>query len=190
MEHKKAEHPYAEPQVQDAETIETETKAVNDELSQLKQEFDKVNDAATEQKIQTDTIYLIDDILNENNPSRNVNTMVIWIEDNLFDDNNRQDVQNVSKEIIDTVNLINDIISFDVPTATDTDIILFDDDIPIEIDNDFPIETIMTEDNIDIPSDNGIAIDALKKGKMITTNANQVRIASNKIKKNTTVKKL
>ena len=39
----------------------------------------------------------------------------------------------------------------------------------------------MTEDNIDIPSDNGIAIDALKKGKMITTNANQVRIASNKI---------
>ena len=55
MEHKKAEHPYAEPQVQDAETIETETKAVNDELSQLKQEFHKVNDAATEQKIQTDT---------------------------------------------------------------------------------------------------------------------------------------
>ena len=116
--------------------------------------------------------------------------MVIWIEDNLFDDNNRQDVKNVSKEIIDTVNLINDIISFDVPTATDANIILFDDYIPIEIDNDFPIETITTEDNIDIPSDNGIAIDALKKGKMITTNANQVRIASNKIKKNTTVKKL
>ena len=108
---------------------------------------------------------MIEDILNENNPSRNVNTTVIWIEDNLFDDNDRQDVKNVSKEIIDTVNLINDIISFDVPTATDANIILFDDYIPIEIDNDFPIETITTEDNIDIPSDNGIAIDALKKGK-------------------------
>lgn len=145
--------------------------------------MDKVNSAATEQKIQADAINLIDDILNENNPFKNINTEDIWIEDNLFDNNDRQDVKSVSKEIIDTVNPINDIVSFDdnVPAANDTNIIPFDDDIPIEIDNDFPIETITTEDNIDIPSDNGIAIDALKKGKMITTNANQVRIASNKI---------
>ena len=63
----------------------------------LMQEFDKVNNAATEQKIQTDAINLIDDILNENNPFRNVNSEDIWIEENLFDDSDRQNVNNVSK---------------------------------------------------------------------------------------------
>ena len=48
LEHKKTQYPYVEPQVQDPQTIETETQAVNDEFSQLKQEFYKVNDAATE----------------------------------------------------------------------------------------------------------------------------------------------
>ena len=48
-QNKKTEHPYVEPQVQDAQTIETETHAVNDEFSQIKQEFDTVNDVATEQ---------------------------------------------------------------------------------------------------------------------------------------------
>ena len=61
------------------------------------QEFDKVNNAATEQKIQTDAINLIDDILNENNPFRNVNSEDIWIEENLFDDSDRQNVNDVSK---------------------------------------------------------------------------------------------
>ena len=48
LEHKKTQYPYVEPQVQDLQTIETETQAVNDEFAQLKQEFYKVNDAATE----------------------------------------------------------------------------------------------------------------------------------------------
>ena len=48
LEHKKTQYPYVEPQVQDPQTIETETQAVNDEFAQLKQEFYKVNDAATE----------------------------------------------------------------------------------------------------------------------------------------------
>ena len=33
-----------------------ETQATNNEFSELKQEFDKVNNAATEQKSQTDAI--------------------------------------------------------------------------------------------------------------------------------------
>ena len=112
--------------------------------------MDKVNSAATVQKIQADAINLIDDILNENNPFKNINTEDIWIEDNQFDNNDRQNVKSVSKEIIDTVNPINDIVSFDdnVPAANDTNIIPFEDDIPTEIDNDFPIETITTGDDI------------------------------------------
>ena len=127
---------------------------------------------------------MIDDILNKNNPFKNVNTEDICIEDNLFDNNDRQNVKNVSKEIIDKVNPINDIISFDddVSTANYTDIKPFDHDIPMQIDNDFPIETITTKGVIHIPSDDGIAIDAPKKVKIITTNAIQVRIASDEIK--------
>ena len=53
VEHKKIEHPYTEPQAQDASTIETETKNTNDEFFGLQQMFNEVNDAATEQKNKT-----------------------------------------------------------------------------------------------------------------------------------------
>ena len=74
LEHKKTKHPYVEPQVKDAQIIETETQATNNEFSKLKQEFDKVNNAATEQKSQTDAINLIDNILDEDNPFNNAST--------------------------------------------------------------------------------------------------------------------
>ena len=46
-----------------------------------------------------------------------------------------------------------------------------------------PIETITTEGNIDISPDDGIAIDTPKKVKIITTNSDPVRLASNRINK-------
>ena len=86
LEHKKKKFPHVERQVKYAQTIETETQVTNSEFSKLKQEIDKVNNAATEQKSQTNTINLTDDILGEDNPFRNIDTEDIWIEDNLFDD--------------------------------------------------------------------------------------------------------
>ena len=50
LEHNKTEHLYVEPQVQDAVTIETETKNTNNKFFGLQQMFNEVNDAATEQK--------------------------------------------------------------------------------------------------------------------------------------------
>ena len=44
------EHPYVEPQVQDAEKIETGTKKEDKELLDLYKEFNNLDDAATEQK--------------------------------------------------------------------------------------------------------------------------------------------
>ena len=38
-------------QIKDAQSIETETQATNSKFSKLQQEFDKVNNAATEKKI-------------------------------------------------------------------------------------------------------------------------------------------
>ena len=42
LEYKKIEYPYVEPQVEDAQTIELETQAENDEFSKLKQELIKL----------------------------------------------------------------------------------------------------------------------------------------------------
>ena len=56
LEHKKTKHPYVEPQVKDAQTIETRTQATNKEFLELKQQFDKVDNVATEQKLQTDAM--------------------------------------------------------------------------------------------------------------------------------------
>ena len=76
FEHQKTKHPYVEPQVKDAQTIETETETTNSEFPKLKQEFDKVNNAA-ERKSQTDTTNLTDD---------DYDTQTIW---------------NILKEVID-----------------------------------------------------------------------------------------
>ena len=119
--------------MQDASIIETETQAINDEFDKLKQQFDAVNDAATEQKKQDDVIKLIDDILDEDNPFKNINTEDIWIEGNLFDNNDKEATKEVSKDVIDTTN--------DITTP------------------DNPTETIVINDDVDISSDNGIAID-------------------------------
>ena len=57
---KKIKHPYAEPQaVQDATTIETETKNANEEFFGLQQMFNEVNDAATEQEKQNEVFTLM-----------------------------------------------------------------------------------------------------------------------------------
>ena len=76
FEHKQTKHPYVEPQVKDAQTIETETETTNSEFPKLKQEFDKVNNAA-EQKSQTGTTNLTDD------------------------DYDTQTIRNILKEVID-----------------------------------------------------------------------------------------
>ena len=65
---KKIAHPYVEPEVQDAETIEIETKKEDDEFFDLEQKFNEIDNAATEQKKQNDLKDLVDDVLDENNP--------------------------------------------------------------------------------------------------------------------------
>ena len=50
LQHKKTEHPYIESQVQDAETIEIQTKKEEDEFFDLEEKFDVIDNAATEQK--------------------------------------------------------------------------------------------------------------------------------------------
>ena len=110
--------------------------------------------------------------IEQNSPTDAINLIDdIWIEDSLFDTYDTEAIKNISKEMIDIVEPIETI------TVTD-DNAKFN-----------PIETITIEDNIDILLDADIAIDALKKVK-ITTNSNQLRLASNRIKKKYLCQKL
>ena len=70
IERKKITHPYVSPQVKTADETEIETQATNEEFAKLKAEYDRINDAAAEQKKQTDVIDLVDDIVDKKNPFR------------------------------------------------------------------------------------------------------------------------
>ena len=89
-------HPYVELQVQDAETIEIETKKEkqDNEFLDLEQNFNAIGNAVTEQKKQNNLIDLVDSVLGGNNPFNNkIKTEdIIYIEDNLLDDNDSKDI--------------------------------------------------------------------------------------------------
>ena len=51
---------------------------------------------------------MIDETLDEDNPFKNIDAEDIWIEDDLFDGDEKQAVKNISKEIYDISNTIND----------------------------------------------------------------------------------
>ena len=65
----------------------------------------------TEQKLQDDAINFIDDVLDEDNPFKTIDPEDIWIEDRLFDNDDAQDIKNISKEIIDVNEPFVDIIA-------------------------------------------------------------------------------
>ena len=188
--HKNTAHSYVEPQVQTDPEIETETQAGNYECNRLKQEFGNLNDAATEQKKQNDAIDLVDDILDEDNPFKNIGTEDIWIEDDLFDDDDNQTVKGISKDIIDTTNdVINDTIQTDFSTVTTEEptfptITTLEDDFPTIIDDcDDSIQTIIIDDVIQILNEDGVATDTgvPKKVKIISSNTNRIKSGADKI---------
>ena len=93
LKHKQIEHFYVEPLVQDAETIEVETKKENEEFDYIFWKYKEIDNASTEQKKQNDIIDLIDDVLDESNPFNTMKTETedIFIDDDLLDDTDQKD---------------------------------------------------------------------------------------------------
>ena len=91
--HKQIEHSYVEPLVQDAETIEIETKEENEEFDYIFSKYKEIDNASTEQKRQNDIIDLIDVVLDESNPFNTMKTETedIFIDDDLLDDTDQKD---------------------------------------------------------------------------------------------------
>ena len=110
LEHKKTEHPYVEPQIQDAAKIETETKNANDEffvfnkglMSLMMQQQNKKNKLKLLLYL---TILLMKTIL----LTINLKTDDIYIEDDLFDNNDSQDIKDISGDVIKTIDLSDNI---------------------------------------------------------------------------------
>ena len=110
VEHKKMMHPYVLPQVQTADVIESETWQVDNEFAKLKAYCDQINDAVTEQKNQNEITDLVDDI--------NIDTEDIWIEDDIFDNNDNQNIVDASKDILKGIKESDPYLDFNRPTSS------------------------------------------------------------------------
>ena len=111
LKHKKIEHPYIEPQVQDIEI-----QVQNDNFSDLEQLFNELDNAAAERKKQNDIFGLIDYILDENNVFNDeLKTEGIYIEGNLFDDTDQRDIKKISEDKVSEINPPDILLIVDLP---------------------------------------------------------------------------
>ena len=165
-EHKKEMFPYAPPQVQTPKEIETETRLVDDEFTDLKTKFDEVNDVVTELKKQQKIATLIDDVIDEKNPFQNLGTEDIWIEDDLFDKNDGKETIEISKDILKDISKNGPFLDFTVPTELVISNI-FDDTTDEELTDDELIVEDVTDDDV---TDNDLS-DSEEPEEIITTPA-------------------
>ena len=72
--------------------------------------FNEVNDEQqNKKKKKNQVVILFDNILDHGNPFKNIETDDIYIEDDLFDNNDSQDIKNISGDVIETIVLSGDI---------------------------------------------------------------------------------
>ena len=91
---------------------------MNDEFAKIKTEYDQINDASTEQKKQNKITNLADYIIDESNPFQDISTEDIWIEDNIFDNNDGQSIIDVSKDILQGIKENDSYLDSNIPTRT------------------------------------------------------------------------
>ena len=195
--HKKMTHPYVPPQVQTAAEIETETRQIDDKFAKLNAEYDRVNDAAVEQKKQDDIADLVDGIINKSNPFQNLNTEDIWIEDDIFDYKDHPDIIDTSKDILKAIRENDPFLDLNIPTDAiiddlfepsddkDNDVTTEDLFDPSDEEPEFIIaEPGVPEDEIIIPDTNSVSIDTGPKQskKYITTRMKGGVRAAKKVK--------
>ena len=137
FEHKKMTHPYLLPQVQTAPEIETQTRQIDDEFAKLKVEYGRVNNTTAEQKKQDEITDLVDDIIDESNIFQNLNTEVIWIDDDISDYKDHPDTVDTSKDILKAIRENDPLLDFNIPPGAITDDLLQPSD---DEDNDLTIE--------------------------------------------------
>ena len=72
----------------------------------------------TEQKNQNEITDLVDDIIDESNPFQNIDTEDIWIEDDIFYNNDNQNIVDASKDILIGIKESDPYLDFNRPTSS------------------------------------------------------------------------
>ena len=108
LEHVKTDDTYVEPIVQDAETIEKETKNKDDEFFKLALKFSEIDSAAIEQERQENIIDLFDYL--EDDKSQVIDdgpkTEDIFIDDGyLFDSLDEQGIKDISNDVTNDIDI-------------------------------------------------------------------------------------
>ena len=108
LEHVKTDDPYVEPIVQDAETIEKETKKKDDEFFKLALKFSEIDSAAIEQKRQENIIDLFDYLEDDKSQVTDdgPKTEDIFIDDDyLFDSLDEQEIKDISNDVTNDIDI-------------------------------------------------------------------------------------
>ena len=162
VEHKKMMHSCASPQAQTADVIETKTQHVDDKFANLKADYDQINDASTEQKKQNEVTDSVDNIIDESNQFQDISAEDIWIEDNIFDNNNDdRSIVDVSKDIFPGIKENDLYLGFNIPTSAIIDDLFepSDDDSNDEGPELILAKTVIPQPNIVIPNIDSVSLD-------------------------------
>ena len=100
--HKNSMFPYVEPTVETADEIDKRQEIIDTEFIDLKNEFNKVNDMAAEQKKQKK----IEDVIDQDNPFSTFDNF--WWEEDMFDNRDPIPKVDASKNILDKSNEFSD----------------------------------------------------------------------------------
>ena len=108
LEHTKTDNPFAEPTVQNAETIEKQTKKEDDDFIKTVIKFNEIDTAALQQKKnkQEHIDKSFDDLAGDNVPifDDDLKTEDIFIDDDyLFDSSDKQETKNICDHVLNDI---------------------------------------------------------------------------------------
>ena len=164
LEHKKEFHPYVPPQVQKAGEIEKETRLVDHEL---KTKYDQMNDVATEQKKQERISDLVTDIIDKDNPYQHLSTEDIWIEDDMFCQNYKGDIINISRDILKNIEENDPFLDYNIPTDVVIEELFGDVDLTSDGET---TEEVTIEDVTDDETNNKVTLEGVTDDKSFVVN--------------------
>ena len=104
--HKNSMFPYVEPTVETADEIDKRQEIIDPEFIDLKNEFNKVNDMAAEQKKQKKIEVTIEDVIDQDKPFSTFDNF--WWKEDMFDNRDPIPKVDASKNILDKVNEFSD----------------------------------------------------------------------------------
>ena len=108
LKHVKTDYSYVEPIVQDAETIQKETKKKDDEFFKLVLKFSEIDSAAIEQNRQENIIDLFDYLEDDKSQVTDdeLKTEEIFIDDDdLIDSLNEQEIKDASNDVTNDIDI-------------------------------------------------------------------------------------